>query len=103
MSESFLLHPRIITTYMFFSMIFSLKVVIATVGLILPGHALARTLGLRPSWAVAFPFTVILLTLLVIANSLAGVAKPLRHKTLPRKTAQKRQKRLRHSPSCFQG
>jgi hypothetical protein len=61
-------------------MVLSIKLFFAVIGLILPGHATARLLGLRLSWAVAFPFSALLLTGFVITYSLLGA--PIRLNTI---------------------
>lgn len=48
------------------------ELIIAIVYLILPGYLLARVLGLRSGWFVAFPFSVLLLVELVILFSVVN-------------------------------
>jgi hypothetical protein len=50
-----------------------LMLIMAVLGLLLPGYASARLLGLRASWAVAFPFSALLMSEFVIVFSAAGV------------------------------
>lgn len=54
-------------------MLFTLKILFAAFGLTMPGHAAARMLGLRLRWAVAFPFSSLILTVVVMACAIAGI------------------------------
>src|SRR4051794_32366078 len=51
-------------------------IVLAVLGLVLPGYSLARVLRLPGAWAVAFPFSAVLLTETVVAFTMFGI--PLR-------------------------
>ncbi len=61
-------------------MLLSLKLLIAILGLTLPGFLLGRVLKLKAAGAVAFPFSALLLTQLVICFSVLGI--PLRFDTM---------------------
>jgi len=57
-------------------MLTACKLVVAFLGLILPGYFSARLLRLPFGWTAAFPFSALLLTLFVILFTIAGI--PLR-------------------------